>query len=45
MQIFDTDGGMQYIYQDVYKVQVEPSLFSYAFVESQSPVVGESSVY
>lgn len=36
---------MQYTYQDVYRIQAQPALFSYAFAESQSPVVGVSSIY
>jgi len=45
LQIYDATGGMQYNYEEEYSLAVEPSLFSFAFAESQSTVVGVSSIY
>lgn len=45
MTIYDEDGGLQYLYQGSYRQQAKASQFSYAFAESSSTVVGESSIY
>ena len=44
MEIYDKYGGLQYYYPDEFTMKVTASQFSFAFVESQSPVNGVSSL-
>ena len=45
MEIQDSQGRLQYHYPDEFSLSVTASTFSFAFIESQSPVNGVSAIF
>lgn len=45
LSVLDGTGGLQYYFEQSFTLTIDASPFSYAFVESQSDVVGASSLY